>query len=89
MPVGKQQTGVLDMAPNTVTRQASPTVTSRDYRQRLNDALEEAGAPLRSGGPGLLRIFGLIVKEVFNPEPPVERSEPAEPKRPEAPELVR
>jgi hypothetical protein len=48
------------------------------YEQRLHDALEEAYAPLRSGGPGLLRIFNLIVKEVFHPEPPTQRDQPIE-----------
>jgi hypothetical protein len=69
------------MAVETMSERTN--ATSDQYTQRLQDALAEAYAPVRSGAPGLLHIFGLIVKEVLRPEPPVQRDQPVETASPE------
>jgi hypothetical protein len=73
----------FELGVETMTGQTN--MTSEQYKQRLQDALEEAYAPLRRGGPGLLKIFSLIVKEIFHPEPPVQRDQPVEPASPKSP----
>jgi hypothetical protein len=50
-----------------------------DLLTQLDQALAEANAPIRSNGPGLLKLGGLIFKEILSPTPRSKSEDPQPP----------
>lgn len=61
-----QNLATVSPTPRLVDRISEP---SADVIIKLDKALAEANPTLRSNGPGLFTIAGLILKEIFVPSP--------------------
>ena len=55
---------VLEVA--NVPEAKSDTSKREELLKELDRALAEANAPVRSDGPNLLTVAGLVVKQIFN-----------------------
>jgi hypothetical protein len=63
-------------AHNVSSRGSQSAPRSSVLLAELDRALAETNAPVRSGGPNLLTLSGLIIKEIFNLNPRRPSSEP-------------